>query len=224
MHAAWRAAIAAAHARVRLPGSCTALVAVFDQATATLHGANLGDSGLAVFRAGAPLFRTAPQQHFFDCPYQLASVPAGAAAETDTADDAAEFAVGLEAGDVVVAGTDGLWDNAWVEEVGAALPPALPAGGSGSDADADTWSATAAARLVALAATNAADPAYPSPYSAEAAAAGVGRPSENGGGGPAGFLKGLFGGGEGEEPAVAPTPIEGGKLDDVTVVVGVVVA
>jgi len=232
--AAPRAALAAAHARVRLPGSCTALVAVLDPATATLHGVNLGDSGLAVFRAGggpAPIFKTSPSQHYFDCPFQLAS---GGAGESDTAADADAFAVPLERGDVVVAGTDGLWDNAWAEEVGAALPAAgpLPAGAGPA---ADAWVAAAAGRLVALAAANAQDPAYPGPYAAEAAAAAAaGADEEKGareaGGGAGGFLKGLFFGREDEEgeaaaavaAAASSVPAMGGKLDDVTVVVGVV--
>jgi len=232
------AALAAAHARVRLPGSCTALVALLDPATSTLHGINLGDSGLLVLRAGGgggggggsgggggggpwtPVFRTAPQQHFFDCPFQLAS-----GQDTDGVGDGAPFQVPLRRGDVLVAASDGLWDNAWAEEVAAALP------GGGAVDDDGAWPATAAARLVGLAAANAGDPTYPGPYAAEATAAGVGagkkkeeEEEREGGGLFGGLMRAVTGGAAEEGAAAGPAePVCGGKQDDITVVVGVVV-
>ena len=55
------------------------------------------------------------QQHEFNCPYQLGSpelVP-----ETDTADDAVVYELDAEQGDILVLGTDGLFDNMWNDEL-----------------------------------------------------------------------------------------------------------
>lgn len=73
-------------------GSCTAVLASFDRASAHVRVANLGDSGALVVRSDrvrhCPLasmsclrltpaqvmLRTGEQQHYFNAPYQLASV------------------------------------------------------------------------------------------------------------------------------------------------------
>jgi hypothetical protein len=34
---------------------------------------NVGDCGLKLLREGQIIFATAPQEHYFDCPYQLSS-------------------------------------------------------------------------------------------------------------------------------------------------------
>ncbi len=55
------------------------------------------------------------QQHEFNCPYQLGSpeiVP-----ETDTAEDAAVYELDAEQGDILVLGTDGLFDNMWDDQL-----------------------------------------------------------------------------------------------------------
>ena len=69
------AALAAAHAAVRLPGSATACVATLDPATGTLHGISVGDSAVLVVRDNFLLFRSTPTSHSFDCPRQLAAAP-----------------------------------------------------------------------------------------------------------------------------------------------------
>lgn len=53
-----------------------------------LKVANLGDSGLMVLRDRQVVLRTQPQQHFFNCPFQM-SCPE-LLRETDTSDDAEE--------------------------------------------------------------------------------------------------------------------------------------
>jgi protein phosphatase PTC7 len=99
----------AAHMRTQQPGSSTACVMRLCPKRTNLLAANLGDSGFAVVRDGQVHFQSSPLQHFFDCPYQFGA--RGFTTATDTAEDAAEVQVELQPGDVVLAATDGLWDN-----------------------------------------------------------------------------------------------------------------
>ncbi|KAM0872233.1 hypothetical protein ACQ4PT_038864 [Festuca glaucescens] len=71
----------------------------------TVAWAYVGDSAFAVFRGGRLLLRALPQQHYFNCPFQLSAVGG------DRVKDAAVGEFPVEEGDVVVAGTDGLFDN-----------------------------------------------------------------------------------------------------------------
>lgn len=80
-----------------------------------------GDSGFALFRKRQLIFQSTPLQHFFDCPYQLASCP-DFTNDTDRAEDAAVYDIQLQANDVVVAATDGLWDNLHISELVSLLP------------------------------------------------------------------------------------------------------
>ncbi|KAL6899453.1 hypothetical protein ACP4OV_006111 [Aristida adscensionis] len=77
-----------------------------------LRWAYVGDSGFAVFRGGALLLRSQPQQVFFNCPYQLNAEAGGF-----TAAHAAAGEVPAMDGDVVVVGTDGLFDNVSDDEL-----------------------------------------------------------------------------------------------------------
>ncbi|XP_051149908.1 probable protein phosphatase 2C 55 [Andrographis paniculata] len=76
-----------------------------------LRAANLGDSGFVVVRNGGVLYRSPAQQHYFNCPYQMGC------ASGQSPDDAEELVVALRAGDVIVAGTDGLFDNMFAWEI-----------------------------------------------------------------------------------------------------------
>ena len=90
-------------ASTRTPAASTALI--LSLAGENLRWAYVGDSAFAVFRGGRLLLRSVPQQHYFNCPFQLSAV--GGSRVSDAA--VGEFPV--EEGDVVVAGTDGLFDN-----------------------------------------------------------------------------------------------------------------
>ena len=202
------AALAAAHAATRLPGSATACVVALDPATSTLHGAVVGDAGAMVVRGGEAVFRSAGKSHGFDFPHQLAAAP-DHAPQTDTVEDAVRFSVPVAPGDVVIVASDGFFDNVWPAEAAALCPPTA----SSTVAAADLASA-----LVSLAAANAADEDYPSPYAADAAAAGV----VLGGVEPTAAARfGAFVASALGQPVQAPEPV-GGKQDDITVVVGVV--
>ena len=64
-------ALDAAHRGTQLPGSTTACVARLNAAAGELEVANLGDSGLLLFRDGELIFQTPVLQHFWDCPLQF---------------------------------------------------------------------------------------------------------------------------------------------------------
>lgn len=127
-------------------GSSTALVAVLNSSAKTLGIANLGDSSLvhlrrqrtASLRTFDRINRTTEQQHNFNCPYQLCCMPTEAdfprlLAEGKTAlvravqknpgykqdlpHDADTYAFQVQEGDLLIAGTDGLFDNLFDHEI-----------------------------------------------------------------------------------------------------------
>ena len=59
----------------RLQGSCTACILCVKGSQ--LHAVNLGDSGFVVVRNGNVVKKSASQQVYFYCPYQLISPEAG---------------------------------------------------------------------------------------------------------------------------------------------------
>ncbi|KAK9797372.1 hypothetical protein WJX73_006528 [Symbiochloris irregularis] len=188
-----RGALAAAHAGTLLPGSATACVMRLNRDTCALSAANVGDSGFMVVRRGQTIFRSEPQEHFFDCPYQFAASPEFAP-NTDHVDSAAVVEVELQAGDIIVAGTDGLWDNLPEAEVLTFLPTT-------SDQVQE-----AAQRMAEAASAHANDETYESPYTREALKRGfdipwwqkvMGTRFQNGG--------------------LQLAYLRGGKLDDITV-------
>nr|BBC28495.1 protein phospatase 2C [Eudorina sp. 2006-703-Eu-15] len=193
-----RGALEAAHMNTKVPGSATACVMQLDQANGVLAAANLGDSGFVVIRDGRELVRSKPLQHYFDCPLQFGAFPEFVEA-TDTADMADIYSIALRPGDVIIAGTDGLWDNCYVTEIISLLPK----GPSDVQASADAI-ATAARR-------HASDVEYASPYTREALSQGLDLPWWD-------KLLGMsFKGGK-----VHLKQLTGGKMDDITVLVSFV--
>lgn len=89
-------------------GSSTALVGVLRQPkpnTYMLNVCNVGDCQALIIRDGVVVFRTQEQQHTFNMPYQL---------QYDLRDDLSQADVRdvrVRDGDVLVAASDGLWDN-----------------------------------------------------------------------------------------------------------------
>lgn len=92
---------------------------------------NLGDSGLILLRFDKKfkiIFQTTPKYHKFNIPYQLTkkfntkqmSQAKGFSVnleKSDTIDDADEFLISTLPGDLLVMGTDGLWDNLHPQEI-----------------------------------------------------------------------------------------------------------
>lgn len=116
-----RAALGVAHQKTRMPGSSTACILALNPEQSAISAANLGDSGFVVIRNGTVVFQTPPQLHFFDCPYQMGAYPEHVDA-TNYPSDADTFTFNVMAGDIIVLGTDGLWDNCTLEEVAQMIP------------------------------------------------------------------------------------------------------
>lgn len=194
----------AAQANTKLPGAATLCVVSLDGSKLTC--ANVGDSGFRVVRDGGVVYASTAGQHYFNCPYQLSYEEL--AKECDSAKDADVFSFNVKEWDVIVAGSDGLFDNVFDEEIASVVESAYA-----SASDAASAADAAAKTLVKVARQHAGDKKYDSPYAREAAKSDTDK-----GGAPKavgffdGFNKMLGGGGN-----------LGGKMDDITVVVATVV-
>ncbi|XP_068651075.1 probable protein phosphatase 2C 55 isoform X2 [Aristolochia californica] len=110
-----------AYTITKAKGSSTAcIIALTDQG---LHAINLGDSGFLVVREGCTIFRSPVQQHDFNFTYQLAS-----GNNSDPPSSGQVFTIPVVPGDVIIAGTDGLFDNLYNNEVTAVVVHAVRAG------------------------------------------------------------------------------------------------
>jgi len=105
-----------AYSRVQAYGSSTALLGFLVGPHILLSA--LGDSRAIVVRwiSGRPIivFTTEVSVHSFNCPYQLARVPKNlnlTAFIHDTSADARNYSTEVKSGDLLIMGTDGLWDN-----------------------------------------------------------------------------------------------------------------
>jgi len=193
-----RAALDTAHRYTKVPGSATACVVQLCPERKALLAANLGDSGFLVFKGGKTALRSSPLQHFFDCPLQFGAYPEHVDA-TDSADQAQLYHVPVEPGDVIIAGSDGLWDNAYEHEILKLMP---------QSADEVQKAARAIGKL---ARKHAADPNFPSPYTEEAKAQGLDWPW---------WMKLMntkF-----QDGQLKLGELVGGKMDDITVLVAMV--
>lgn len=93
-------------------GSSTACILTLDSRKSILYAANLGDSGFFVFRDGKIVYLTKPQQLSFNTPYQLGYDTS----ESNKPEQAQDIEVPVQPGDIIVAATDGLWDNLFPSE------------------------------------------------------------------------------------------------------------
>lgn len=83
-----------------------------DQEGALLYASNLGDSGFIILRKDKIIFKSPPQQYQFNFPYQLGYDTS----VNNSPDQADDFCISVQPGDVIVTGTDGLWDNLFMDE------------------------------------------------------------------------------------------------------------
>jgi len=92
-----------------IQGSTTAcIISICDN---KLHAANLGDSGFLIIRNGSVMYKTKEQQHYFNCPYQIGS-------SRDVPEDAQKIVFDdLQSGDIIVAATDGVFDNLFTDAI-----------------------------------------------------------------------------------------------------------
>ncbi|XP_038972668.1 probable protein phosphatase 2C 55 isoform X2 [Phoenix dactylifera] len=110
-----------AYSGTKANGSSTAcIIALTDQG---IHAVNLGDSGFIVVRDGCTIFRSPVQQHDFNFTYQLEN---GNGSDLPSA--AQVFTFPVSPGDVIIAGTDGLFDNLYTNEVTAVVVQAVRTG------------------------------------------------------------------------------------------------
>ncbi|KAL0727735.1 hypothetical protein Bca4012_023828 [Brassica carinata] len=145
-----------AHTSTKSQGSSTAcIIALTDQG---LHAINLGDSGFMVVREGHTVFRSPVQQHDFNFTYQLESGSNG-----DLPSSGQVFTVAVAPGDVIIAGTDGLFDNLYNNEITAIVVQAVRAG---------TDPQVTAQKIAALARQRAQDKNRQTPFSTAAQDAG----------------------------------------------------
>ncbi|CAM6101009.1 unnamed protein product [Calypogeia fissa] len=109
-----------AHSLTKCKGSSTAcIIALTDSA---LEAANLGDSGFVIVRNSRTIFKSPVQQHQFNIPFQLEH------GGSDPPSAAQVFSFQVFQGDVVVAGTDGLFDNVYDSELTTVVVQAVRGG------------------------------------------------------------------------------------------------
>jgi len=142
-------------------GSSTALVAALHSDVGVLGVASLGDSTLMQLRRGGDgldtrfrvVARTLEQQHSFNCPFQLCRMPreediprllaegkqklARAVmrrpqVKEDLPEDARRYSLPVEEGDLLVVGTDGVFDNLHDHEICDLLASLCPEAGRAS--------------------------------------------------------------------------------------------
>ncbi|KAK7087157.1 protein phosphatase PTC7 homolog [Littorina saxatilis] len=96
-----------------LMGSSTACIVSLHREEHTIYSANLGDSGFLIVRDNEVVHRSQEQQHYFNTPFQLAVAPPGQQGRvlSDSPEMAESSSFKVEDGDVIVLGTDGLFDN-----------------------------------------------------------------------------------------------------------------
>ncbi|CAM6024437.1 unnamed protein product [Sphagnum balticum] len=147
--------MARAHSKTKCRGSSTAcILALSDYG---LQAANLGDSGFLLMRNGRTVFKSPVQQHQFNIPFQLES------GGSDPPSAAEVFSLPVAAGDVIVAGTDGLFDNVYDNELTGVVVRSTRAGHGPQ---------LTAQKLVALARERAEDRNRQTPFSTAAQEAG----------------------------------------------------
>ncbi|KAL6636714.1 hypothetical protein ACP70R_024286 [Stipagrostis hirtigluma subsp. patula] len=145
-----------AYTSTKAKGSSTACIITLKEQG--IHAVNLGDSGFVVVRDGRTVLRSPTQQHDFNFTYQLES-----GGGSDLPSSAQVFHFEVAPGDVIVAGTDGLFDNLYNNEISGVVVEALRVGLSPQ---------AAAQKIAALARQRAMDKNRQSPFASAAQEAG----------------------------------------------------
>eukprot|EP00003_Mantamonas_plastica_P018834 TRINITY_DN3071_c0_g1_i3.p1 TRINITY_DN3071_c0_g1~~TRINITY_DN3071_c0_g1_i3.p1 ORF type:complete len:223 (+),score=63.12 TRINITY_DN3071_c0_g1_i3:353-1021(+) len=96
-----------------IKGSTTVCIVSLNGETRELVCENLGDSGMVLLRGKEVITETEAQQHAFNTPYQLScQIYSG-----DTPKHVDRYVTQVQEGDIVVTGTDGLFDSLYVNEI-----------------------------------------------------------------------------------------------------------
>jgi protein phosphatase PTC7 len=97
------------------PGSSTVLLSIIDP-SGCLQVCNLGDCGLMVVRGEKIILRTEPQHQSWNLPHQLSINPFSGQID-DMSDKAENLECSLQQGDIVIMGSDGLFDNIYDKDI-----------------------------------------------------------------------------------------------------------
>eukprot|EP01031_Cornospumella_fuschlensis_P040989 gene40989-49999_t len=106
-----------------ITGSCTACIASLDSKSSVMTVYNLGDSGLLLLRKGGQgyslVYKSASTYHDFNTPYQLgfSAFESDNNLFFDSPSAGTTSCLHVQEGDIVVLGSDGLWDNLYDEEI-----------------------------------------------------------------------------------------------------------
>lgn len=107
-------------------GGTTCVLGALDETEELLHLFILGDSGVMVLRPGLRkvghkrilhprvVFRSVEQTHYFNCPFQLSSEDP---TPNPVLDDADRVQVRLKENDLIIAATDGVFDNVFDTQI-----------------------------------------------------------------------------------------------------------
>ena len=98
-----------------IEGSATACVLALDRDQGVLHSISLGDSGYMIVRDGNVMFQSSFQHYFFGCPFQLQ------VGGKTTPKDGRVLRHITVPGDVLILGTDGLFDNLFDHEIASCV-------------------------------------------------------------------------------------------------------
>jgi protein phosphatase PTC7 len=102
-------------------GAATAAFLVLNPLTGHLESANLGDSGYLIIRNGEVMFQSAAQYHAFNKPFQLSlhlsRMKKQGAKPLNHYSDACLNSHVVRPGDVIVVGSNGLFDNMFMDEI-----------------------------------------------------------------------------------------------------------
>ena len=105
-------------------GSATCCVLTLNESNSLLLSANIGDSGFLILRKpeGSDkyqlFYKSTPQQHYHNAPYQLAVVPEYFHGKfQDSPNDAICDAIKVTNGDLIILATDGLFDNLYDDKI-----------------------------------------------------------------------------------------------------------
>lgn len=102
-------------------GSCTFLLGVLEGSL--LKICSLGDGSVLILRfvdeKPVILLKTNAQQHSFNTPFQICNSPPNSGHEyiSDSPNEGDSYEVSLTEGDIIVAGSDGLWDNLYLQDI-----------------------------------------------------------------------------------------------------------
>lgn len=160
-------------------GSSTACMAVVNTDTGIITSVNLGDSGYVILRNGKVAYRSSETTHYFNAPYQLSVIPPEMKSNDhiqNTPEQGQVASLQLEHGDLVVMGTDGLFDNLFHSEIETEAQKTCPsdienllAKSDSSQAALKAYTNSFAGALVRRARLRASDKKADSPFSTEAA-------------------------------------------------------